>query len=45
MLLNRYLIADGPPTEVFTPDRIRQTFGGSVLIFEDTLVTNGSANR
>jgi ABC-type Mn2+/Zn2+ transport system ATPase subunit len=35
MLLNRHLIADGPPTEVFTPDRIRQTFGGSVLVFED----------
>lgn len=35
MLLNRSLIADGPPTEAFTPEHIRQAFGGSVLLLDD----------
>lgn len=32
MLLNRSLIADGSPADVVTADRLRQAFGGSVLI-------------
>ncbi len=39
MLLNRSLIADGPPGDVFTPERVRQTFGGNVLVFDDIATT------
>lgn len=35
MLLNRSLLADGSPTKVFTPDLVRQAFGGSVLVLDD----------
>lgn len=36
MLLNRSLIADGPPDEVFTSPLIHQAFGGSVLILGES---------
>jgi ABC-type Mn2+/Zn2+ transport system ATPase subunit len=45
MLLNRQLIADGPPAAVFTADRIRQTFGGSVLVFDDAHISGAGAPR
>ena len=35
MLLNRTLIADGTPDDVFTPAKVRQAFGGSVLVVPD----------
>ena len=35
MLLNRRLVADGTPEDVFTPAQIRQVFGGSVLIIPE----------
>lgn len=45
MLLNRYLIADGPPSEVFTADHIRHTFGGSVLVFEKAISSDAGPPR
>ncbi len=42
MLLNRTLLADGPPAEVFTADKVRQTFGGSVLVFDEIATGSGS---
>jgi manganese/zinc/iron transport system ATP- binding protein len=32
---NRRLVAAGPPSEVFTPDVLRRTYGGPVLLFSD----------
>jgi ABC-type Mn2+/Zn2+ transport system ATPase subunit len=45
ILLNRHLIADGPPSEVFTAAHIRQTFGGTVLVFDDSLTTGQGSPR
>ena len=33
LLLNRYLVAAGPTEEVFTPENLRETYGGQVAFF------------
>ncbi|RDV39255.1 metal ABC transporter ATP-binding protein [Bradymonadaceae bacterium TMQ3] len=34
VLLNRTIIAQGPTAEVFTPENMRETYGGNLAIFE-----------
>ncbi|TXD31892.1 metal ABC transporter ATP-binding protein [Lujinxingia vulgaris] len=34
VLLNRTIIAQGPTAEVFTPDNMRETYGGNLAIFD-----------
>ena len=40
VLLNRRLIASGPPDQVFTPDNIREAFGARVLFLGGAVVVD-----
>jgi len=40
VLLNRRLIASGPPDQVFTPENIREAFGARVLFLGGAVVVD-----
>jgi ABC-type Mn2+/Zn2+ transport system ATPase subunit len=40
LLINHRLIAYGPPAAVFTPETVRQTFGGQVLNLNGAVVVD-----
>lgn len=45
ILLNRRLIAEGPTEEVYTPENLRETYGGRVVIFADESATASSVSQ
>jgi hypothetical protein len=36
VLLNRQIVAAGPPASVLTADRLRETFGGAVIVLPES---------
>lgn len=42
LLVNRRLIADGPPDEVFRSEAIREAFGGAVIVLPERELATGS---
>ena len=45
ILLNRRVIADGAPADVFKPALIRQAFGGSLLLFAESELTESATTN
>ena len=41
IMINRAVIATGPPAEVFRPETIRQTFGGKVFVIDSQAAPAG----
>ncbi len=44
ILLNNSVIADGPPAEVLTDERLTQTFQGRIMVFTGSLTTDRPAS-
>jgi ABC-type Mn2+/Zn2+ transport system ATPase subunit len=44
ILLNNSVIADGPPAEVLTSERLRQAFQGRIMVFDATMAESRTAS-
>ena len=45
MLLNMRLVAFGPTSETFTPEKLQTTYGGRLTILSEVVQTIGSEEK